>query len=246
MIKRIIRKIFPKQNPILKQFPVLQNISGAEISVIVPAAEAKSKPTDRLFDVSMQAVQVARKTDHSDIVAKMIEFPHWPNIYPGEHYKLLTGLVTVLQPKLVIEIGTATGYSSLAMKKVLPPNSKIVTFDIVPWKEFPKCILQESDFSDGRLVQEIADLTNKAQMEKYRSLLEQADFVFVDAAKDGIQEQVFLDNFGMLNFTNNPIFMFDDIRVINMIQIWHDIKRPKLDVTCYGHWAGTGLIDWTA
>ena len=40
--------------------------------------------------------------------------------------------------------------------------------------------------------------------------------------------------------------MFDDIRLLNMIEQWRALPRPKLDLTSFGHWSGTGLVDWNA
>jgi hypothetical protein len=40
--------------------------------------------------------------------------------------------------------------------------------------------------------------------------------------------------------------VFDDIRIWNMLRIWREIVRPKLDLTSFGHWTGTGIVDWTA
>ena len=40
------------------------------------------------------------------------------------------------------------------------------------------------------------------------------------------------------------IVMFDDIRMWNMIKIWRDIKRSKMDLTSFGHWSGTGMVHW--
>jgi hypothetical protein len=81
---------------------------------------------------------------------------------------------------------------------------------------------------------------------RHRALLEEADFIFIDAAKDGVMEQRFIDNLKPLGFRNAPIVMFDDIRVWNMLKIWRQLDRPKLDLTSFGHWSGTGLVDWTA
>jgi len=47
----------------------------------------------------------------------------------GSFLKLLIHLI---QPKLVIELGTFTGFSSLAMAQALPENGKIITCDIDP------------------------------------------------------------------------------------------------------------------
>jgi hypothetical protein len=38
--------------------------------------------------------------------------------------------------------------------------------------------------------------------------------------------------------------MFDDIRLMNLLSIWRGIQRPKMDITSFGHWSGTGLVDW--
>jgi hypothetical protein len=68
--------------------------------------------------------------------------------------------------------------------------------------------------------------------------------IFIDAAKDGVQEQRFLDNFGTIAFAKAPLVILDDIRVWNMLAIWRRVSRPKLDLTSFGHWSGTGIIDW--
>lgn len=220
-------------------------VPGALQSALVAAEYWKSQPNDRLIDLALSAAQIARTVNHDDIAAKMIETPHWPTIWPGEHYKLLSALVSILKPQLVVEIGTATGYSALSMKKFLPPGGKIVSFDIVPWHSFPKCILTQPDFEDGKLVQIIGDLTDENVFASHAPLLSGASLIFIDAAKDGVQERLFIKNFATLTFTTSPIFVFDDIRLMNMIGIWNDIKQPKFDVTSLGHWAGTGLVDWT-
>ena len=41
-----------------------------------------------------------------------------------------------------------------------------------------------------------------------------------------------------------PIVMLDDIRLWRMLSFWQDIPRPKLDLTSFGHWSGTGLVDY--
>jgi hypothetical protein len=35
----------------------------------------------------------------------------------------------------------------------------------------------------------------------------------------------------------------DDIRFVNMVDNWNAIASPKLDLTSFGHWSGTGLVD---
>lgn len=44
--------------------------------------------------------------------------------------RFLAAVVAMLRPRLVVEIGTFTGYSALSMAEALPPGGRIVTCDI--------------------------------------------------------------------------------------------------------------------
>ncbi|MFZ5443816.1 MAG: methyltransferase [Myxococcota bacterium] len=217
----------------------------AEYSMLLSADDERWGPTPRLFDVALAAVQAARTVDVSSLAPRVPTGIRFAEVWPGEHYKLLAGLVKTLGAKNVIEIGTATGLSALTLLLELPAGGKVTTFDVVPWPRYVDgTVLTEGDFADGRLVQVLDDLQEPSVIEKHRALLENADFIFVDAAKDGVMEQRFIENFRRLRFKNSPIVMFDDIRVWNMLAIWRRLDRPKLDLTSFGHWSGTGLVDW--
>ena len=75
-------------------------------------------------------------------------------------------------------------------------------------------------------------------------LLEQADIIFIDAAKDGICEPRLIENLRRVSFKTPPLVIFDDIRLRNMLRVWREISAPKLDVTSFGHRSGTGLVKW--
>ncbi len=83
----------------------------------------------------------------------------------------------------------------------------------------------------ARLTQIIADITTDEGFAEHQDLRRDADLIFADAAKDGHQERVFLRRFEQVGFSRAPLVVFDDIRVYNMLQIWRDISRPKLDLT---------------
>jgi predicted O-methyltransferase YrrM len=151
----------------------------------------------------------------------------------------------VLDARLVLEIGTGTGLSALAMLSAMPSDARVVTFDIVPWQEYPGGVLRAEDFADGRLEQRVADLSVTETAQQHRELLQEADLLFVDAAKDGFQERRFLDLFESVSFKRAPVAVLDDIRLWTMLEIWRDVSRPKLDLTSFGHWSGTGLIDYS-
>jgi predicted O-methyltransferase YrrM len=203
-----------------------------------------AKPSKELINLALNSITAAQQCDLSDITERFRTRPKYPEIWPGEHYKLLAGLVSVIKPAVVVEIGTATGSSALSLRKYLPANGRLVTFDVIPWRNVPGSCLQESDFHDGLLEQRLDDLSQDDGLRKNIDLLEAAELIFIDAAKDGFQEQRFLDAFETVHFKKSPILVFDDIRVWNMLKIWNGITRPKLDLTSFGHWSGTGLVQW--
>lgn len=216
-----------------------------EYSCLLSADDERHQPNDRLFDVALAAVQAARKIDVSPLASRVPSGIRYAEVWPGEHYKLLAGLVKALEAKSIVEIGTATGLSALTLMLELPKDGKLTTFDVVPWPQYMDgTVLTQQDFADGRLVQVLDDLQQQDVVERHRAVLEGADFIFIDAAKDGVMEQRFIDNLKPLKFTRAPIVMFDDIRVWNMLKIWRELDRPKLDLTSFGHWSGTGLVDW--
>lgn len=209
--------------------------------------DARSFPTERLIDVGLAAASSARTISLADIVARLGgRFPYADtaiDLWPGEHYRLLAGVVQVLQPKLVIEIGTAEGISALTLLKYLPRDGRVVSFDIVPWAEYPRSCLAIDDFADGRLAQVVDDIGDRATCERHAQLLRQADLIFLDAAKDGFLERRLIANLDALSFASMPVIVFDDIRLWNMLAIWRDLRWPKLDLTSFGHWCGTGLAE---
>ncbi len=202
-----------------------------------------SAASDRLLDVGLAAAQAARTVDLTHLHERLAGPPFWPSVWPGEHYRLLAALGQVLTPRTIIEIGTATGLSALALRAGAPAAT-VATFDIVPWAEYPGTALREDDFADGRLVQHLDDLSQPAGVDTHRDLLRSASLIFIDAAKDGEQESRFLELLRAVDYEAPPVVVFDDIRQWKMLAIWRAIELPKLDLTSFGHWSGTGLVDF--
>ncbi|CAN7615274.1 class I SAM-dependent methyltransferase [Mesorhizobium amorphae] len=213
-------------------------------SIILSSDDEAWQPTRRLVDLAIRAASRAADISFPDLDSRKAKERRWYRTWPGEHYRLLAALVADLEALNVIEIGTWTGMGTLSIASALPPGGRVVTFDIVPWNSLKRSWFRQADFADGRIVQHLADVTTPEGMEPYRSLFAEADFIFIDAPKDGVTEQNFIDTLGALTLPKNPIVMFDDTRVLNMIHIWRQLKRPKLDITSFGHWSGTGLVDW--
>jgi len=216
-----------------------------EYSVIASADDDASRPTPALLALALKAIEGAPAISLAGIQARTNSQTDFLNLWPGETYKLLASLVQVVQPQLIVEIGTGVGASALAMKQTLPPSGKILTFDIAAASTFDGNVLQEGDFADRRLVQYVEDISDPTVLARHRAELESADLIYLDAAKDGRLEQTILDAFERLCFTKRVWLVCDDIRVWNMIKTWRQVRRPKLDLTSFGHWTGTGLVEWS-
>jgi predicted O-methyltransferase YrrM len=218
-----------------------------EYSLIISADDEISRPSKRLLDLAARAIGTAADINLSDISDRMdLGSVRYPDFWPGEHYRLLASIVKIERPTLIVEIGTAQGLSALALKKYLPAEGSVATFDIVPWNEITDTYLRKADFEDGRLAHHVGDLSEPTVFLRHTTLLEQADVVFVDAPKDGRFEPIFLQNLERLRFRKPMLLILDDIRVWNMLATWRQLARPKLDMTSFGHWSGTGFVDWTA
>jgi hypothetical protein len=244
-IEKLRRRICSAIGRRLLSTPV--NARHSEYSILYSEDDSVSRPSQRLLNVGIESVRSACTIDLSDIARRVqgrLSYPdNTVNLWPGEHYRLLAGLVSVLRPKLVIEIGTAQGLSALSFLKYLPEQGKVVTFDLVPWREYPNTCLEQDDFDSGRLAQIIGNLGEPEFFSQHRELLRKADIIFEDATHDGIFEEQLVRNVETIQFDKPPIFIFDDVRVWNMLGFWRDLRWPKLDFTSFGHWTGTGLCE---
>ncbi|MEM2900854.1 MAG: methyltransferase [Thermoplasmata archaeon] len=226
-----------------KYFAGVPKARHLEISAIISIDDDPYKPTDELIELSIDAVKCAHKCDLTDIIQRLNGKKNYINVFPGEHYKLLAGFVQVLNPKCVIEVGTERGISALCLKKYMQKDAKLVTFDIIPWDKMPDCCLDKSDFN-AEFVQYTDDLSTPEGVNKHKELINNADLFFIDAAKDSEFEYKLMEQFYKVGIKDNAILIFDDIRVWNMLEFWREIRMPKLDLTSFGHFSGTGVVQW--
>lgn len=233
-----------KREHLLKNY-LKTNVHGYFPTYALSLGDDSYKPNKKLWDLCYQIVKTAYEKNLDDIAGRFDnDMAKYITTYPGEHYKLLASVIDTLAPRLVIEIGTYTGASSLVMKKYLPKNSKIITYDVIPWNKIENTGFSENDF-DCMLEQKIVDISKRENYLLESNIISKADFIFVDAAKDGIMERLLCSFFDNTKFEKSPIILFDDIKFIEMIQIWGEIKHPKIDLTSFGHWSGTGIVSWS-
>lgn len=236
--------MFWKKVTIKQLLPPPTKAEHGEYSMILSARDNPAKLTSRLLRVSLQAIEHAASVDLGEIGMRNEQAREYGNLWPGEHYRLLAGLMLTLKPKLAIEIGTSTGLSALCLKRYLPRDGKIATFDIVAWQHYPTTVLKAEDFENQKLVQHVADLSLDSTMQKYTSLIQEAELIFIDATHDGKLEEQILANLKKIPFRNKVYVLLDDIRVWTMLKTWREISLPKVDLTSFGHWSGTGLVEF--
>ena len=217
---------------------------------MINAYDSRVNPwSPELINLTIEAARLARDIDLSSVSDRIESGQRFPDVWPGEHYKLLAAIISIVKPKSIIEIGTFTGLSALTMLKFLPADSTLTTFDIVSWDrpQGPaghKTCLKKSDFADGRLRQVLGDLADPAVMAQHAPLLTSADMFFIDAPKDGVFEPKLFAGLRKLDFPKKPLLILDDIYFFTMLDLWHSIRSPKFDASCFGHWSGTGLVKW--
>lgn len=219
------------------------SVRHAEPTYLLSLDDEPYGPDKKLIEIIIAAASECVETDLSVVSSKM-KGVKYPDIWPGEHYKILAALIKVIQPKVVVEIGTAEGLSALSILHYLPKDSILHTFDIIPYSLIANHVLSDIDFLDGRLVQHIADISTVDQFEYYYPILSSADLIFMDGPKDSLMEPATMKLFDQYSLPKEPIIVFDDIRLLNMLAVWRSIRKPKMDITSFGHWSGTGIVRW--
>ena len=191
----------------------------------------------------IEAARHAQSMDLEDLAGRCdAEYATYVRRWPGEHYRLLRALVHVLQPAQVVEIGTFQGHSALAMLAG-SASTRVVTYDLVSWRAIPGSVLCDADFEDGRLQQRLGDVTDPACLSTELDTIRGADLVFVDGPKDGAFEFRFRDRILPLLSDKRRIVVFDDVRLLPMVEFWRSLPYTKLDASSLGHWSGTGLLE---
>jgi len=104
----------------------------------------------------------------------------YPNMVSGKvQGKFLQMLMYMLQPKNVLEIGTFTGYSAVAMALAMPENGKLITIDNNEEIEsMAKGFFKEAGL-ENKIIMMMGDAT-----EIVPGLKKQFDLVFIDADKE--------------------------------------------------------------
>ena len=234
--KRFVRKLYKLLSRAVLAAP---KRTGHSLPSLIHAPDLATAPGDRLLTLALEAATLAATNEITGYRPELSDSNLY-NRFPGEHYRLLKALVSLLRPESIVEIGTFTGMGCFALKQEAP--GQIHTFDVMAWDSF-NSHLTRADFADGRLVQHLADLADESVFASYRAILDSASLIFLDGPKDGVFEARLLERLTTLSPLSGRVLVIDDIRFVNMIDNWTAIASPKLDLTSFGHWSGTGIVD---
>lgn len=158
--------------------------------------------------------------------------------WPGEHYQFLAALCATLRADRVVEIGTDTGLATVTMAMTA---EQVTTYDIVPHAGLPWSAIS-SIRTAGKIEQRLCDLLEPGAYAAELPTLGEADVIFADGPKDGTFEPAVLPRLVSSLRGSGTVLVVDDIRLLPMVSVWRELQAPKLDVTSFGHWSGTGLV----
>lgn len=147
----------------------------------------------------------------------------------NEHYRLLYHISwQIPNYSTIIDIGTSTGHSALALSA--NPDINVVTYNICDQVQDNNSIKNKKNI-DIRIKNCIDDI----------DILLQSPFIMLDVYHDGIFEKIVIEE--LIKHNYNGIVLCDDIFLNKeMLDFWNWVPIPKMDITEYGHWSGTGLI----
>ena len=155
----------------------------------------------------------------------------------GEHYKFLAAISDLFSGEIIIDIGTFKGVS--AMSLAMNRKNQVVTVNIVKRSNF----IGKTDLPIEQIICNIVDVRdNEDLVEK----IIQSRIILLDITHNGEDEAKFYDF--LMEISYQGILICDDIqltRLGDMPGFWNAIKETKYDLSKYGHWSGTGLVDFS-
>jgi hypothetical protein len=152
VLRRTLRLMFARSNLDIRALRWRLgcfDVRHAEVSAVFSLDDSPGAPSARLIELALRLISRAQHLQLPLLVER--DAPALVHLWPGEHYRLLAAMVRELQPQQVLEIGTFTGLSALAMLPNLPANARLTSVDVIPWNRISGTFLKESDFADGRL-----------------------------------------------------------------------------------------------
>ena len=151
------------------------------------------------------------------------------------YYFWLEEFTRIIQPKVVVELGTFLGKSASHILKGLPEDSILVTVDRA---RVYNSILVENP--DPRLKVVVGE---DLSPEVWAEIPQDIDLLFIDTEHTFEQFQKELDLYSQ-KFAPTCYVVLDDINLYAMGGVWESINQPKYDLSEW-HGSGFGLAIYT-
>lgn len=161
---------------------------------------------------------------------------HNDGLEHGEHYKLLAHMSTLFEGKTLIDGGSRTGMSALALGG--NKRNTIRSYDLIRVSpayspEYPNIQFYQKDI-----------------LTESKEVLLSSPLIFLDLdPHDGVQETNFFNILRGIDYKG--LVVLDDISTPGthfmfpgMVTFWNSITEPKYDISKYGHGSGTGLVSF--
>jgi predicted O-methyltransferase YrrM len=138
----------------------------------------------KIINKDIEKYVESQTTPEDDVMKKLNRETYLKTYYPNMLSGVVQGKVLemfghMIGPNRILEIGTFTGYSAIAMAKGLPEDGKLITIDINEELEsFVRKYIEESGLND-----KIEFIIGNA-LEIIPELDETFDLVFIDADKE--------------------------------------------------------------
>jgi hypothetical protein len=153
-----------------------------------------------------------------------------------QEYRLYSYLSTLFDDTIILDIGTLTGRSAVALSH--NENNKVISYNVVDQIKNPQHPIYKKSNIEFRIGNVLDDLTPE--------LVSGCNLVIIDIYHQGKEELEIIKRLDELCFSG--MIILDDIYHPRpkfrraMKRLWKSLLYQKYDLTKYGHHSGTGLI----
>ena len=229
----IFRRIYYK---ILKNLILInkKKFRHSEITIIGSLLKNNTKINYNFYIICLKAIKIALQTKIRNCPNK--NFYQISNQYPGSPYRLLNAFTKILKPKITIEIGT---FLMIGTNALLNSNKgKVYTFDSLDSFRHKNIFYKSKNLNIIKI-----DLIKNNNFERFANIFEKANLIYLDGPKNIDFEKKILTHISFLRPKKNKYLIIDDIHTLELINIYNSIHSPKIDLTSFGNWSGTGIVD---
>ena len=183
--------------------------------------------------VTKQTIQIdkdaVRNLDVSHLAEQSLNSNDWLSAGQSE-YRLYAWLSTQFDKSIILDVGTRTGGSALALS--YNENNQVFSYD-----------LQEQGAS--KIKRDNIEFKIKDFRQDDSINWDHVSIIMLDVdPHDGVQEEEMMEFLEEKEWKG--LMLFDDIgpQWPEVEDLWNRITYPKVDVTEVGHMSGTGLINF--